>query len=102
MRPLAGVPEYIAVPDISNYCPMRNGKVECLWVGDQIGRTVIGAWNAGGLGRVTNPVDGHDSTAKKIAPKVVRMKSGANGTVTLVMHVSAVAAIPPGSRSRKS
>nr|WP_210347968.1 NAD(P)-binding domain-containing protein [Agrobacterium rosae] len=51
---LATVPEDTVVIDTSNYYPMRDdkiaeieeGKVESVWVSEQLGRPIVKAWNA--------------------------------------------------------
>jgi len=84
---LANVPENVIVVDTSNYYPFRdadieeikNGKVESVWVSEQLGRPVIKAFNnllaetleKGGKepsasDRITMAVAGDDSEAKKI------------------------------------
>jgi predicted dinucleotide-binding enzyme len=63
---LANVPEDTVVIDTSNYYPMRDekiaeieeGKVESLWVAEQLGRPIVKAWNA----------IGSDSFARKGKP----------------------------------
>ena len=64
---LATVPEDTVVIDTSNYYPMRDdkiaeieeGKVESVWVSEQLGRPIVKAWNA----------IGSDSFARKGKPK---------------------------------
>jgi predicted dinucleotide-binding enzyme len=89
---LKEVPLDVAVLDTSNYYPFRDGaiaevdaeKPESVWVGEQIGRPVIKAWNAalaatladkgrpaGEPGRIALPVAGDDPDAKAIAMKLV-------------------------------
>jgi predicted dinucleotide-binding enzyme len=63
---LATVPEETVVIDTSNYYPMRDekiaeiedGKVESIWVSEQLGRPIVKAWNA----------IGSDSFARKGKP----------------------------------
>jgi 8-hydroxy-5-deazaflavin:NADPH oxidoreductase len=63
---ISGLPARTVVIDTSNYYPMRDGKidaldagqVESLWVAEQLGRTVVKAWNA----------IGSDSFARKGKP----------------------------------
>lgn len=89
---LAHVPANIPVIDTSNYYPLRDGhipaiddgQIESEWVGDQIGRPVIKAWNAVLAGtlrkngkpvgdplRTAIPVSGDDERAKQIAMELV-------------------------------
>lgn len=84
---LVNVPENIIVVDTSNYYPFRdadieeitNGKVESLWVSEQLGRPVIKAFNnllaetlanggkvPGAEDRIAMAVAGDDKEAKKI------------------------------------
>lgn len=88
----ADVPAEVVVADTSNYFPFRDGQipaidggqVESLWVSEQIGHTVIKAWNnvlavtlaekglpAGANGRIALSVAGDDPTAKKIIMSLV-------------------------------
>lgn len=89
---LANAPPGIPVIDTSNYYPLRDGhipelddgKVESVWVQEQIGRPIIKAWNAvlagtlkrngqprGQAGRIAIPVAGDDQHAKQIAMGLV-------------------------------
>ncbi|GAB3548754.1 NAD(P)-binding domain-containing protein [Arthrobacter tumbae] len=92
IRPLIdGLPAGAVVVDTSNYYPLRDGhvkalddgRVESLWVSEQIGRPVVKAWNAilsgtleakgsaaGQAGRLAIPVAG-DEAAKRIAMSLV-------------------------------
>lgn len=84
---LANVPENVIVVDTSNYYPFRdadiedikNGKVESVWVSEQLGRPVIKAFNnllaetlanggkkSGAKDRIAMAVSGDDTEAKKI------------------------------------
>jgi predicted dinucleotide-binding enzyme len=84
---LANVPENVIVVDTSNYYPFRdadiedikNGKVESVWVSEQLGRPVIKAFNnllaetlanggkePGAEDRIAMAVAGDDTKAKKI------------------------------------
>ncbi|MDY0989396.1 NAD(P)-binding domain-containing protein [Flavobacterium sp. CFBP9031] len=84
---LANVPENVIVVDTSNYYPFRdadieeikNGKVESVWVSEQVGRPVIKAFNnllaetlanggkqPGAEDRIAMAVAGDDKEAKKI------------------------------------
>lgn len=88
----ADVSDEVIVADTSNYFPFRDGeipgidggKVESVWVSDQIGHPVIKAWNnvlaaslaekglpAGAAGRIALSVAGDDLTAKKIVMSLV-------------------------------
>lgn len=83
---LANVPENVIVVDTSNYYPFRdadieeikNGKVESVWVSEQLGRPVIKAFNnllaetlanggkePGAEHRIAMPVAGDNTEAKK-------------------------------------
>jgi predicted dinucleotide-binding enzyme len=83
---LANVPENVIVVDTSNYYPFRdagiedikNGKVESVWVSEQLGRPVIKAFNnllaetlanggkePGAEDRIAMAVAGDDTKAKK-------------------------------------
>lgn len=89
----SNVPTEVVVIDTSNYYPFRdgaigeidNGKLESVWVSEQIGRAVIKAWNAvlshtlsecgkpdGTPGRIAIPVAGDDAKAKEVAMQLVR------------------------------
>lgn len=92
IRPLIeGLPADAVVVDTSNYYPLRDGHIEALddgqvegpWVGEQIGRPVVKAWNAilsgtfeakgrpaDQAGRLAVPVAG-DGTGKRIAMSLV-------------------------------
>lgn len=80
------------VIDTSNYYPFRDGAIaaldegalEAVWVGEQIGRPVVKAWNAvlshtlahqgkleGVDGRIAVPVSGDDAGAKAVACQLV-------------------------------
>ena len=84
---LANVPENVILVDTSNYYPFRdadieeikNGKVESVWVSEQLGRPVIKAFNnllaetlanggkePGAEDRIAMAVAGDDTKAKKI------------------------------------
>lgn len=84
---LGDVPENVIVVDTSNYYPFRdadieeikNGKVESVWVSEQLGRPVIKAFNnllaetlanggkePGAKDRIAMAVAGDDTKAKKI------------------------------------
>jgi len=88
----AEVPENVIVVDTSNYYPFRdadieeikNGKVESVWVSEQLGRPVIKAFNnllaetlaSGGKNpdaedRIAMAVAGDDAAAKKIVAGLV-------------------------------
>jgi 8-hydroxy-5-deazaflavin:NADPH oxidoreductase len=81
------VPDEVIIVDTGNYYPFRdgeieelkNGKVESVWVSEQIGRPVIKAFNnllahtlehlgkpEGGEGRIALAVSGDDENAKKM------------------------------------
>lgn len=89
---LAGIPENVIVVDTSNYYPFRdadieeiqNGKVESIWVSEQLGRPVIKAFNnllaetlanggknSGAENRIAMAVAGDDSQAKKVIAALV-------------------------------
>lgn len=89
---LSGVPSDVIVIDTSNYYPFRdgvldgldNGTPESVWVGEQIGRPVVKAWNAvlaatlaergkpkGAEGRIALPVAGDDAHGKAVAMELV-------------------------------
>jgi predicted dinucleotide-binding enzyme len=83
----------VAIIDTSNYYPFRDGvideiekgKPESVWVSEQIGRSVVKAWNAvlsqtfaekgepeGTPKRIAIPVAGNDAKAKETAMELVR------------------------------
>ncbi|HBI71468.1 MAG TPA: 3-hydroxyisobutyrate dehydrogenase [Massilia sp.] len=87
------VPAEVVVIDTANYYPFRDGaigeieagKPESVWVGEQIKRPVVKAWNAvlshtlaengkpeGEAGRIAIPVAGDDAQAKATAMALVR------------------------------
>ncbi|MFC4478936.1 NADPH-dependent F420 reductase [Flavobacterium chungangensis] len=89
---LAGVPENVIVVDTSNYYPFRdadieeikNGKVESVWVSEQLGRPVVKAFNnllaetlanggknSGAEDRIAMAVAGDDPQAKKVIASLV-------------------------------
>lgn len=89
---LAEVPEETVVIDTSNYYPLRdekivaieNGKVESLWVVEQIGRPIAKAWNAigsdsfarlntlpGGPNRIAIPVAADNKRDRHVAMALV-------------------------------
>lgn len=88
----ADLPPDVAVIDTSNYYPMRDGniaevddgKAESVWSSEQLGRSVVKAFNAvlaetlaeggtsdGAAGRLAIPVAGDDPRAKAIARELV-------------------------------
>lgn len=88
----ADVPEKVIVVDTSNYYPfhdadieeIKNGKVESIWVSEQLGRTVIKAFNnllaetlisggkdAGAEDRIAMAIAGDDVEAKKVIATLV-------------------------------
>ena len=88
----AAVPRDVTVIDTSNYYPYRDGaiaevdagKPESIWIGEQIGRPVIKAFNAalaqtladrgqpkGTPGRIALPVAGDDERFKRLALELV-------------------------------
>lgn len=88
----ADVPENVIVVDTSNYYPFRdadieeikNGKVESVWVSEQLGRPVIKAFNnllaetlanggkeAGAEERIAMAIAGDDAEAKKVIAGLV-------------------------------
>jgi 8-hydroxy-5-deazaflavin:NADPH oxidoreductase len=89
---LLAVPASVPVIDTSNYYPMRDGiiagldgdKPESVWVSEQLGRSVIKAWNAvlsdtlaergmsrGMPGRLALPIAGDDARGKAVAMGLV-------------------------------
>lgn len=88
----AEVPENVIVVDTSNYYPFRdadieeikNGKVESIWVSEQLGRPVIKAFNnllaetltnggkeAGASDRIAMAIAGDNAEAKKVVAGLV-------------------------------
>ncbi|MDF2857996.1 MAG: hypothetical protein K0Q87_3847 [Neobacillus sp.] len=88
----ADVPENVIVVDTSNYYPFRdadieeikNGKVESVWVSEQLGRPVVKAFNnllaetlasggkkTGAEDRIAMAVAGDDAEAKKVIAGLV-------------------------------
>lgn len=86
------VPENVIVVDTSNYYPFRDGdikelkdgKVESVWVAEQIGRPVIKAFNnllayslehggksEGAVGRIAMAISGDDDKAKTIVSGLI-------------------------------
>jgi predicted dinucleotide-binding enzyme len=86
------VPGEAVVIDTSNYYPQRDGKIEAiergqvesLWVAEQLGRTIVKAWNAvlastfrekgvpaGTPGRIAIPVAADSDEAKRVGMKLV-------------------------------
>lgn len=89
---LAGVPEEAVVIDTANYYPVRDGaieaidegKVESLWVVEQLGRPIAKAWNAigaqafsefgmapGSPGRIAIPVAADRIVDREVAMRLV-------------------------------
>ncbi|MGY1897591.1 NADPH-dependent F420 reductase [Nocardia gipuzkoensis] len=89
---LAGVPAETVVIDTSNYYPGRDseiaaieaGQVESLWVTEQLGRSIVKAWNsigadsfalkgtpAGTRGRIAIPVAADDDSERAVAMALV-------------------------------
>lgn len=89
---LAGVPENVIVVDTSNYYPFRdadieeikNGKVESIWVSEQLGRPVVKAFNnllaetlanggrnTGTEDRIAMAIAGDNPQAKKVITALV-------------------------------
>lgn len=89
---LADVPEHVIVVDTSNYYPFRDadieeikkGKVESIWVSEQLGRPVVKAFNnllaetlascgknTGAQDRIAMAVAGDDQEAKRIIATLV-------------------------------
>ncbi|MGN2638893.1 NADPH-dependent F420 reductase [Nocardia takedensis] len=89
---LAGVPAETVVIDTSNYIPGRDseiaaiedGQVESLWVAQQLGRSIVKAWNAigshsfalkgtpaGTPGRIAIPVAADDDHERAVAITLV-------------------------------
>jgi predicted dinucleotide-binding enzyme len=89
---LSGLPPEVVVTDTSNYFPTRDGpiaavdggQVESLWVSEQIGRSVIKAWNnalaatlsgkgspRGAEDRIALSVAGDDPVAKEVVMSLV-------------------------------
>jgi predicted dinucleotide-binding enzyme len=88
----AGVPDEVVVVDTGNYYPQRDGKIaaiedgltESRWVANQLGRSVIKAFNniyakhllergrpAGAPDRIALPVAGDDERAKGVVMRLV-------------------------------
>ncbi|MEV0367910.1 NADPH-dependent F420 reductase [Nocardia fusca] len=89
---LAGVPAETVVIDTSNYYPGRDsriaaieaGEVESLWAADQLGRSIVKAWNAigsdsfalkgtppGTRGRIAIPVAADDDSQRAVGMALV-------------------------------
>lgn len=89
---IANLPAETVVMDTSNYYPIRDGmidaieagKVESLWVAEQLGRPVVKAWNsiladslvkngkpAGSPGRIALPVAADRETDRKVGMMLV-------------------------------
>jgi predicted dinucleotide-binding enzyme len=89
---LANVPENVIVVDTSNYYPFRdadieeikNGKVESVWVSEQLGRPIIKAFNNllaetlenGGKepnaeDRIAMAISGNDKSSKKVVSSLI-------------------------------
>ena len=89
---LAGLPDDAVIADTSNYFPVRDGQihaiergqVESVWVSEQIGHSVVKAWNnvlaaileskglpAGAHGRIALSVAGDDDAAKNAVMSLV-------------------------------
>lgn len=89
---LKGLPKEVIVIDTTNYYPYRdgvmdklsNGKLESVWVSEQLGRPVIKAFNnllsytlehkglpKGNESRVAMAISGDDEKAKKIVSKLI-------------------------------
>jgi predicted dinucleotide-binding enzyme len=89
---LTELPNEVIVADTSNYYPLRDGhitaldqgQVESEWVSEQVGRSIIKAWNnvlaetfadhgrpAGAEGRIALSVAGDDPEGKKIVMSLV-------------------------------
>ena len=89
---MSDVPREAVVIDTSNYYPMRDGviesiehgQVESMWVGEQLGRTVVKAWNsigadsfaingrpAGTPGRLAIPVAADDPDHRRVGMTLV-------------------------------
>ncbi|GGN99780.1 3-hydroxyisobutyrate dehydrogenase [Nocardia rhizosphaerihabitans] len=89
---LAGVPAKTVVIDASNYIPGRDseiaaieaGQVESLWVAEQLGRSIVKAWNSigsdsfalkgtppGTRGRIALPVAADDDSERAVGMALV-------------------------------
>ncbi|GMA38099.1 NADPH-dependent F420 reductase [Mobilicoccus caccae] len=87
---VAAADERTVVIDTSNYYPARDGQIEALddgqveseWVVEQLGRSIVKAWNAvladtlaaagsGDAGRIAIPVAGDDERASAVARQLV-------------------------------
>lgn len=89
---LAGVPAKTVVIDTSNYIPGRDseiaaieaGQVESLWVAEQLGRSIVKAWNSigsdsfalkgtppGTRGRIALPVAADDDSERAVGMALV-------------------------------
>jgi predicted dinucleotide-binding enzyme len=83
---IKGVPDETVVIDTSNYYPARDGgiraiedgQVESLWVVEQLGRSIVKAWNAIGsdsLARLGKPAGSPDRIAIPVAADDERARS---------------------------
>jgi predicted dinucleotide-binding enzyme len=89
---VAKLPDDTVLIDTSNYHPFRDGRIEAieagqvesLWVAEQLGRTIVKAWNslvtdslvnkgrpAGSAGRIALPVSADRESDRKIAMRLV-------------------------------
>ncbi len=86
---VADAPSDAVIIDTSNYYPVRDeaievGQVESLWVAEQLGRSIVKAWNAigsgsladkgkpaGSTGRIAIPVAADDQREREIGKKLV-------------------------------
>lgn len=89
---VANAPSHAVLIDTSNYYPARDGNIaevdagkpETVWVGEQVGRPLVKAWNAvlsqtlaeagvssGVADRIAVPIAGDDAAAKKLVAELV-------------------------------
>jgi predicted dinucleotide-binding enzyme len=103
---LANVPENVIVVDTSNYYPFRdadieeikNGKVESVWVSEQLGRRVIKAFN--NLLAETLANGGKETDAKdRIAMAVAGDDTEAKKTITGLINDTGFDAVDSGNLS---
>jgi 8-hydroxy-5-deazaflavin:NADPH oxidoreductase len=87
-----GVPDDVVIVDTGNYYPQRDGRIGCIedgmtesrWVANQLGRSVVKAFNTmnykrllergrpkGTPGRIALPVAGDDQRAKQVVMRLV-------------------------------
>ena len=109
---LANVPENVIVVDTSNYYPFRdadieeikNGKVESVWVSEQVGRPVIKAFNnvlAETLANGGKKPDTEDKLAMAIAGDDKEAKNTIALMMRVLMRLIPVIFLNPGDISRE-